>query len=139
MQLAPLHQTVHTLHSAKNMMTNQLLLCRPYLTYPSRPDHALCMRLLPRCWVDLTTLALLAPMTQVGGYQSGFLWDPDTYEPLVRNPAMAHALWLLSQMSQYAVPETECPLPWSTSRLDGGFQHGRCIMSWVGVACHGKV
>ncbi len=41
---------------------------------------------------DVGCMQVLASMTQVGGKQSGFLWDPATLEPFVDSPAMLYAL-----------------------------------------------
>lgn len=70
---------------------------------------------------------------QVGDYQSGFLWDPETFDPLVRSPAMAHAMWLMRQLAKYAVPGLECEIPFSSPGLRGGFHHGHCMMAWVSI------
>lgn len=45
--------------------------------------------------------------------------------PQVRNPAMAHALWLAQQVYRYSAPEP-CNLPWSSSR----FSQGSCLVAW---------
>eukprot|EP00798_Chlamydomonas_sp_ICE-L_P011267 gene11267-18894_t len=88
------------------------------------PDYAHCYPL--EMSGDLL-VSMLAPQTQYQGPQQGFLFDPDTMEPLVNNPAMKKALKLTSEMTSYSNDR-----PFSLSSLTpyhSRFHDGKCLFA----------
>lgn len=58
----------------------------------------------------MTLGQLLAPMTQYQGIKSGWLFDPDTMEPLVNNEAMLAAMANFLELRKYTPPGPYCNL-----------------------------
>ena len=80
--------------SAADMPVESCVLALQAASLPALPadgvgDYALCNQI-DSCLEDGILLSqILAPMTQVNGIKSGWLFDPDTMEPLVDNEVRA--------------------------------------------------
>ncbi|KAJ9532991.1 hypothetical protein QJQ45_018077 [Haematococcus lacustris] len=90
------------------------------------PDHSICWQII-NCLEDTVVFSqLLTPMTQALGTKSGWLFDPETMDPLVNNEAMLQALSMYKELLGYTLPlpvESQCSL------VHVPFLQGACAMT----------
>jgi hypothetical protein len=90
-----IHSFIHSLeHRREDMVLAAQMLNSTDFNDDGTPDHSLCLQLTECPWDGgIAVSAILATMTQTAGPRTGFLWDPETMEPLGKNggPAAAHA------------------------------------------------
>ncbi|GFH27984.1 guanylate cyclase domain-containing protein, partial [Haematococcus lacustris] len=100
-----------------------------------RPDlFGACLDMMPQCKISFHVAGMAASYIQNNGTQSGFWYDPDSDEALMRplvgnNEAMRAVLQLLADLQAYMPSEPTC------SNANPAFLAGKCLMTidWGGV------
>ncbi|KAJ9511247.1 hypothetical protein QJQ45_017159 [Haematococcus lacustris] len=100
-----------------------------------RPDlFGACLDMMPQCKISFHVAGMAASYIQNNGTQSGFWYDPDSDEALMRplvgnNEAMRTVLQLLVDLQAFMPSEPSC------SNANPAFLAGKCLMTidWGGV------